>query len=322
MSDIHTYSSRDEWIFDKWNNTFDKNSLIKHYILLQFARTNNMFEYENLPETIPKKDLEFILQSRGYVTIAKHKDKLYAFNGGLGGMLDEYYHPVNSIVANPYLSCFKTFIIDKDCILILNDSSYLGLFKMFEKYANLLSEVDISFKFGAINSRFLPIITARDENAKSNADKYINNIIEGKDFASVLSKEFIEDLKNLDTLNYGVQKNNYIKELIELYQFLKASWYNDIGLNANFNMKREAINESEAGLNEDALIPLIDNMLNSRIEGVDKVNKMFGTNISVKLSSSWQIARDKISQSLKNNDSSESEAMKNDDFNKNDEIAK
>ena len=61
-------------------------------------------------------------------------------------------------------------------------------------------------------------------------------------------------------------------------------------------MKRESINESEADMNEDALLPLIDSMLKSRQIGVDAINKLFGTNISVDLNSSWKKIREEIEQ--------------------------
>ena len=39
-------------------------------------------------------------------------------------------------------------------------------------------------------------------------------------------------------------------------------------------------------MDEDVLLPLIDDMLHERQIGLEKVNAMFGTNITVKLSSS------------------------------------
>ena len=53
-------------------------------------------------------------------------------------------------------------------------------------------------------------------------------------------------------------------------------------------MKRESINSNEAQLNEDALLPLVDDMLMCRQQALEKVNNMFGTNISVELDSSWE----------------------------------
>ena len=57
-------------------------------------------------------------------------------------------------------------------------------------------------------------------------------------------------------------------------------------------MKREAINEAEAALSEDILYPLIDDMLVQRQIGLEKVNKMYGTNITVELSSVWKQLRE------------------------------
>ena len=73
-----------------------------------------------------------------------------------------------------------------------------------------------------------------------------------------------------------------------MQQYLKASFYNEIGLNANWNAKRESINSNESQLNDDMLTPLIDNMLKERQEGVDRVNKLFGTDISVEFNSAWK----------------------------------
>ena len=52
-------------------------------------------------------------------------------------------------------------------------------------------------------------------------------------------------------------------------------------------MKREALNSSESSINNDILFPLVDNMLEQRKQGCDRINKLYGTNISVKLNSSW-----------------------------------
>ena len=53
-------------------------------------------------------------------------------------------------------------------------------------------------------------------------------------------------------------------------------------------MKRESINSNEAQLNEDALLPLVDDMLECRRLAIEKINTMFGTNIQVYLDSSWE----------------------------------
>ena len=76
--------------------------------------------------------------------------------------------------------------------------------------------------------------------------------------------------------------------MIELEQYFKASWFNELGLNANYNMKRESINSGESQLNNDALLPLVDDMLKQRQVASMKINDMFGTDIYVEYNSSWE----------------------------------
>ena len=75
---------------------------------------------------------------------------------------------------------------------------------------------------------------------------------------------------------------------LQSVKYLKAGKYNEIGLNANYNMKRESINSNESQLNDDMLHPLIDDMLARRREALEEVNAMFGTNITVEFNSAWE----------------------------------
>ena len=59
-------------------------------------------------------------------------------------------------------------------------------------------------------------------------------------------------------------------------------------------MKRESLNSAETTADDDMLLPLIDDMLENRQKYFDKVNEMFGTSISVRLASSWEIEREEM----------------------------
>jgi hypothetical protein len=76
--------------------------------------------------------------------------------------------------------------------------------------------------------------------------------------------------------------------------------YNELGLNANFNMKREALGAGESGLNDDILLPFCDDMLRMRKEGLEEINKMFGTHITVDYSSAWKHNMREVEAELKN----------------------
>ena len=271
--------------FGKFIDFTDKVGGVRQYIMYMFNRLQSMFEYKGLPDTIPQRNVELMLQTNGNVCVTEVDGKLYAFTGGLGGEPNEYYMPTIYTVANPYLKFSKNLKIDTDCIVIPNDALYIGLLPMFNRYASMLAENDATIRIADINARIINIISASDDRTKKSADEYINDIEKGK-LGVIAEQAFIEGLRTQPYASSG--STNNITQLIELQQYLKASWFNDIGLNANYNMKREAINGIEAQLNNDSLLPLAQDMLNQRKVGWDKVNKMFGTNIEVEFNSSWK----------------------------------
>lgn len=281
--------SRQDWIFECGTKyAFSKERLIRTYITKFLIRTQRMFSYTGLPDTIPQKDLELLLQVNGSATITKANDgKLYAFRGGLGGTPNPYYLPTISIVTNPALQFNKTLTIDKDCVVMLNDSLYEGLMPIIKQNSYLLAECDITFKFATINTRIPSIIKAVDDTSEKSAKEFFKQIEDGEELGVVMDEDFA---KSLDVYNYASSGTN-VSQIIELKQYIIGSFYNELGLQSPFNMKREAINSAEATLNEDVLYPLIDDMLEQRKQGVDKINAMYGTNISVELDSVWKQLR-------------------------------
>lgn len=268
----------------KLYNYRDKTTSLLDYISYMLSRTQRIFNYDGLPDTIPQRMLEMQLQLYGFSCIGEYAGELYAFRGGLGGEPDVYYKPTICTVSNPALKMSKIFRIDKDCVIMRNDSYLQGMLPMFRKYATAMVENDISFDILSKNARVSALITAPDDPTKKAGEKYLDDISEGK-VGVLASNEFLDGVKVQPLANVSQRS---MTELIEYMQYIKASWYNEIGLNANYNMKRESLTTTEAQMNFDALIPLVDDMLESRKETLEKVNKMFGLNISVELSSSWE----------------------------------
>ena len=294
--------SRANWKFGNVQPILhDKEYLIESYIRYMLSRTQRIFKYTGLPDTIPQRDLEIILQMSSFVIWAQdNENKLYVFYGGLGGIPNPYYQPTFGIVANPYLKFYKTIKFEDYAdeqtatgVLMWNDSAHIGLMPMFERNASLLAETDISIRVACVNARIPAFFKASDDNTKESINVMLEHIEKGE-IAVIGTEEDIIDTPKTLTEAFNNQRVGTIKELIELKQYLLGSWYNELGLNANFNMKREAINESEADLNEDALLPLIDDMLENRKKALERVNSMFGTNIQVELTSSWKKIRNDI----------------------------
>lgn len=309
---MESVKSRNKWNFYGGCNNILKNrdALVRSYIAYMLNRTLTIFEYDNLPNTIPKKDFELITQIVGCCTISEVNGKLYAFYGGLGGIPNEYYLPTLSVVANPYLKLNKVYEIGKNCEVILNDSMYVGLTPMFDKYANMITDVDISLKFATINTRIPMVAVASDDNIASSFNTLFENVEKGDNIKSIVAPNLMEE-ETFKTRDYFSRQNNNIKDLIELRQYLLGCWYNELGIQSNFNMKRESLNENEIGMNLDALVPLIDNMLEERKKGWERVNKLYKTNVQVRLSNLWLKIRNEITNNTYES-GEENETIRND----------
>ena len=286
------------WYPDRVNKgkDYDKDLMLEEYVLYFLNRLQSMFSYDGLPDTIPAKWLEHYLLTNGNCIIAKdEEDRLIAYVGNQGTMLNVYYIPCGYIVSNPYFNkgiiatddlsskgFSKTFNIGVDCEIIYNDTYSMGMLPMLRKYGRKLVENDITLDIADILARATINISAADDKTKASAELYLSNLREGK-LGVMSTNAFIE---GLNISNFGNVAAS-ITSLIEYHQYVKASLYNELGLNSNYNMKRESINSKESQLNDDQLHPLIDTMLRERQEALDRVNAMFGTNITVKFNSAW-----------------------------------
>lgn len=273
-----------------FNKPFDKGLMLDSYIKYYLARLQSMFKYTGLPDSIPSKWLEHFLLVNGQCIFCKNGDDLIVTTGGQGGDPDIYYIPTKYIVANPYVleTTRKTYTIGEDCVLIRNDTYSQGLIPLLTRYCVQLVENDISLNVTDIIARAMLTITAASTQDKESVDLWFKKLREGELGAiGELPSMVGNNDKNINITPFR-ECSSVLTNLIEYHQYLKASLYNEIGLNANYNMKRESINSNESQLNDDMLTPLIDDMLARRKEALEEVNNMFGTNISVEFNSAWK----------------------------------
>lgn len=264
-----------------------------------FAKTISMFEWIDLPETIPYTELEKLLQKNGYAFITKVNGELYALNGGLGGLQDAYGNATQITISNVGLNFNATLDLEKDGVLILNDDFKMGLLPLFERYNTFLVENDITMMMYGYNSRTQKLISASDDKTKTSAELAVKKAIDG-DIAVIGESVIFEGIK----VHSGVSnQGTSITSLTEFHQYIKASMYNEIGLSANFNMKRERLTAGEIEVGDDSNYPFVYNMLKCRLKAVEKINDMFGTKIDIQFGSVWsksskEVVDDKLNPSV------------------------
>lgn len=278
----------------------DKEKNFRKYVLMFLRITNRIFKYTGLPDTIPARNLEKLLQMKGVIFFYKTNPAfsaasteklgkgLYVFTGGYGGAENVYYEPTVANIANPCCPDIPMNLeIGKDCCVMWNDSFKQGLLPIIQKYAFLMVESDISILDAEYNLRIQSLIQASDDRTRASAELWLQQVIAGK--PGIIAGKSLDPETALATKPFATGgQTNAMSQLIEMHQYLKASFLNEIGLNANYNMKRERINSAESELNNDGLLPLVDDMLREREDALEKVNAMFGTDIKVEKASAWE----------------------------------
>lgn len=256
------------------------------------SKTLTMFEWQGLPETIPARQIELLLQTHGYIFITEVEGKPYAFTGALGGEPDVYYEPTEITISNPALKFMKTLKIKDDGVLIRSDDMGMGMMPLFDKYNGLLAESDITMVVANINSRIGTLISASDDKTKQSAELFLKRIADGEQ-AVIAENAMLEGVKS-----HTVNNKVVITDLVEYHQYVKAGLMHEIGLSAAFNMKRERVNASEVAQNDDGTYPFVDNMMKNRLDAVKALKERYPehfANLDVDYGSVWsKRRRDKV----------------------------
>lgn len=264
-----------------------------------------MFDFSGLPDSINEAFLQRELIINGAVGWTEFNGKLYALRGAYGGEPDMYYLPTQFIIANPVLGS-KTIDIDRNGIVMFGSTSdrfapYTRgergkksilwsvrgsvLYNYIERTAKILQDIDVSAASLLRTTRAMIIVSAKDEQKRAAAEITLKRIFDGEP-ATVFQSDILDSIK-FDFAPIASNAAALIRELAEKYQFYLAEFYHAIGINSNYNLKRERLNTAEVELNDEPLLINIADMLDCRREAVAKINEMFGVNISVKLSEEW-----------------------------------
>lgn len=294
----------------------DKAKLTRENFQWFMNKTAQMFEYKGLPPTMPAFALERLLQYTGaavvwdvpgrykpngyglafdYFTEVEGAPNLYAFELNLAEAPDPYYDSYQAIITNvgftPTIS--ETVEINKGVIVLRNDTHMNGIASVHLKYAKLLTEAEISLQSTLVLLRDQMTFICKNARQREAVSAYIE-AREAGEYAAILAPELGTPLEAI--AHDG--RSNAVELAVNGLQAIKAAWYNEIGLNPSFSLKREYTSAQEIDTNTDLLIPIIDDMFNNRKRGIDAVNRMFGTAITVDRSSAWKIKREEIETAL------------------------
>ena len=201
--------------------------------------------------------------------------------------------PTEFIVANPILGN-KNVKIDIDGVVMFNSDTDKypmqtmtgGLYPILTLTANMLADCVVTISSALKNGRVQTAFLCKDDTVRIAGEKVLKQLYNGNPAVMIDDTilNCITPIKMADNTSVAT----ILQQTVETYQFWLANFYNSIGVNANFNMKRERLNTAEVNINDSALFVNVVNMLNNRQQALEKINKMFGTNITVEISEEWK----------------------------------
>lgn len=254
-----------------------------------FNKVCAKFKFENLPQTINEDYLKLQLIVGGHCLIIKHNDNLYAIESGEGTDLNYAFLPQITPFANPYLTngVAKINSDNADSVMVYTSSSdkYLAyggggiLWEYIKKTAWLLANTITSINTMLINTRLQQVFIAPTDTDVNSAELTLKKMFLGEPYFIIKDMSLLDNIKMIPT---NASQNRQLIDLIETYQYIYSMFYHSIGVNSNYNMKRERVNTAEILTNDDSLQLNFANVVENVENGVEEVNKMFGTNIIFK----------------------------------------
>lgn len=291
-------------IVSLFDHPLDKNILYQHFFRTLYNNASKVILIKGLPDDA---DYDFIMSQLllvGRISVFEDKGKVYLLNGHIGGAPDEYYYPTRVLIANPILGSFDLERDRKAVMVYLTPTDrlldvpkvpslvYGGLFSLISMVANILSECMTTVKVTLMNTRVHAIYTADTEAAARSAEPILKSIYEGKPF-SVVTSELLERLNVNPLSEHGL--SNCLIETLEVCQYVLSLFWNGIGIDANYNMKRERLITAEVDKNVQSLIVPIQTILETLNSGFNKANKIFGTSLEAILNPKFAIEQEKES---------------------------
>lgn len=278
---------------NKGNGLFGESAVMNNATYIQYFNrlvelSISMFEWQGLPETVDPRYLELHLFQNG--SMVYFRDEVMGdlcLDCIANGQFDVYGNPISRRAYSSYNQYQKT-LNESDSVIIWNNylrqPSVLDV-KMFAKRLyNLDRIIDVN-----ANAQKTPVLVQGTEKQRLT----LVNLY--KEFDG--NAPFIFGDKNLDLNSLRAISTNAPYVADKLYQ-LKTQIWNEaltyLGI-SNLNIqKKERMITDEVQRNQGGTIASRYSRLEARREAVDKINRMFGTDISVDYREDLQITNNNV----------------------------
>lgn len=272
---------------DKLYDVADVNTGFKYWFWKLLNICISMFDYENLPPMLPQREIESnLILTNHCVVFQDEKNQLITASTNVYGF-DVYYNPTEAVYSNPMLK-FKKLTIGMNCEIIYNNNlkdniNYIpsdgGLKSFIFRYSRMLADIESTINIYTVNSRLTSYPVASNDKVMQSIKSFFRQVKSGRN-AVISDDAIIQEFRNVD-INRTSMKDG-INDLLIARDKILEQFYRDIGVRM-YNPKKAQVTEDEIEVNNQLLLISKDDMLKQRDDGVNRINDMFGTSITVKI---------------------------------------
>lgn len=277
----------------QWKKLSRKERSFQVWIEKLITIASSIFHYENLPANLPQWELESRLLIDGRAVV--FKDKVYGIVTSFGytSGVDIYNHANEFGYAQPVLksrSGLKNLI---DGVIVYstsidktrNNGGTVG--RRITYYADLLSDIDVSKQLLLIGGRSTQSVIAKNDNAFRELKKFIDGLIQGDLTVPKIESGVLDSVESIfkDIRQQGVYT---LVDLDLAQQNLLKMFYTDFGIPYGYE-KSERLVIPEIAANNAMVDINVHDMLKCRRAGIEAINNLYGTAITVELENNYDI---------------------------------
>lgn len=236
-----------------------------------------LFTWSGLPDSIPDHvpDLYLYLYGKcGFNYISDSEKKLLCVAVQQFGPTDYITEYSDYSWATPLHNGQQK--INVNGILATNTKLHQSAWQLIHATASKLAHSDVTYICGNVNGRSTTAVKAASQKFFNDAVEFERRRYNGEHSIAVDKAFSALEFEDMHTNN-----NINLRELIDTQQLILAEFWECLGVKKLYE-KRERMTAGESNSNANLLHLNIQNMYDSRVKAAESINKMFGTNITVK----------------------------------------
>ena len=242
----------------------------------------NMFPYYNMPDEINMNAVSKMVMLGGYAIFFKDRDleKYFCLEGALTGV-DPYGYPTYAKPISKNISegiIFPEMKVGEECIIIYANKVRSSALPYIIEYADKLAELDVAIK---MNTRAMkhPLMIKTTEQKKDSIATLMAQYED--DYYVVFPDQALLDNSSLQVMDFKVSASE-ILNLQKEKETVMNEFFNIFGISGSVE-KRERMISGEMNAMMEQVAVNRNMWMSAQKDAIDKINKMFGLNISIEV---------------------------------------